>query len=114
MSKAPLWPVVDSDQFLYGVVRLFADRPDLPQKILNTLARDKGAGKPAALFDYLFVPASREAFGAENYFAGYRVLRPEEVDLAMGALDSSEVVAGTHKTSGRQEVRTLPGKEDGS
>jgi hypothetical protein len=43
MSKAPLWPVVDSDQFLYGVVRLFADRPDLPQKILNTLARDKGA-----------------------------------------------------------------------
>jgi hypothetical protein len=99
MSKAPLWPVVDADQFLTGVVSLFAGRPDLPEKILNALARDKGAGKPATLFDYLFVPASGEAFGAEHYFAGYRVMRPEEIDLAVGALDPGEVVGGAHKTS---------------
>jgi hypothetical protein len=64
------------------------------------------------LFDYLFVEATGEAFGAEHYFfAGYRVLRPEEVDLAIGALDASEVVAGTHGTSKRREVRTLPDRE---
>jgi hypothetical protein len=112
MSKAPLWPVVDADQFLAGVVHLFAGRPDLPEKIIDALARDKAADKAASLFDYLFVPASREAFGAENYFAGYRVLRPEEVDLAVGAQNPSEVVGSAHETSVRREVRTLPITED--
>jgi hypothetical protein len=56
--------------------------------------------------DYLFVPASGEAFGAENYFAGYRVTRPEKVDLATGTSNAAEVVAGTHETSvGPQSAR---------
>lgn len=84
-APAPLWPVVDADRFLYGVVCLFAERPDLPQKIIGALSRDKAAGKRTALFDYLFVAAPGEAFGAEHYFAGYRVLHPEEVDVAIRA-----------------------------
>jgi nucleotide-binding universal stress UspA family protein len=100
MSKAPLLPVVDADQFLYGVVRLFTGRPDLPEKILSPLARDKGSDKPA-----LFVIASGEAFGAEHYFAEYRVLRPEEIDLAVGALNATAVVVGTHEASARREMR---------
>ena len=79
-----------------SVVRLFAARPDLPEKIIDALARDKSSEKISTLFDYLFVPASGKAFGAEHYFAGYRVMRLEEIDLAVGALDASEVVAGTH------------------
>jgi hypothetical protein len=98
---APLWPVVDADQFLTGVVKLFAARPDLPEKIIGALARDKGARKRSALFDYLFVPAADEAFGAEHHFAGYRVLRPEEVDIAIRAPDSSQVIESAHETSKR-------------
>jgi hypothetical protein len=80
-----------------SVVRLFAARPDLPEKIIDALARDKSSEKISTLFDYLFVPTSGEAFGAEHYFfAGYRVMLLEEIDLAVGALDASEVVAGTH------------------
>jgi hypothetical protein len=88
-----------------AVVCLSAGRPDLPEKILSPLARDKGSDKPASLFDYLFVPASGEAFGAEHYFAEYRVLRPEEIDLAVGALNAAEVVAGTHETSAPLNAR---------
>jgi hypothetical protein len=96
--KAPLWPVVDADQFLHGVVCLFAARPDLPQKIIGALARDKRSGKITSLFDYLFVAAPGETVGAEHYFAGYRVLRPEEIDFAVGALDYGEVVTDAHGT----------------
>jgi hypothetical protein len=99
--KAPLWPVVDADEFLYGAVCLFASRPDFPQKIIGALTRDKAAGKSTALFDYLFVAAPGEAFGAEHYFAGYRVRHPEEVDVAIRASDSSQMVKGAHDTSGR-------------
>jgi hypothetical protein len=38
------------------------------------------------------------------------VLRPEEVDLAVGAQNPSEVVGSAHETSVRREVRTLPGE----
>jgi hypothetical protein len=98
--NTPLWPVVEADGFLYGVVCLFAERPDLPQKIIGALACDKAAGKRSALFDYLFVAAPGEAFGAEHYFAGYRVLHPEEVDVAIRASDSGQVVKGAHDTPG--------------
>lgn len=91
MSESPLWPVVDADQFLTGVVCLFAGRPDLPQKIIDALARDKISGQRTSLFDYLFVAASGEADGAKDYFAGYRVRCPEEIDLALGALDVCKV-----------------------
>lgn len=84
-ATGPLWPVVDTNEFLIGVVALFAGRPDLPQKIIDALAADKTADKSTTLFNYLFVPASREAFGAEYHFASYRVLRPEEVDIAIRA-----------------------------
>jgi hypothetical protein len=100
--KAPLWPVVDADEFLYGVVCLFVGRPDFPQKIIGALTRDKASGKSTTLFDYLFVAASGEAFGAEHHFAGYRVLHPEEVDIAIRASDSGQVVKGAHETSGRK------------
>jgi hypothetical protein len=109
---APLWPVVDADQFLVGVVDLFAARPDLPEKIISALARDKAAGESTALFDYLFIAAPGEAFGAEHHFAGYRVLHPEEVDIAIRAPDSGQVIESAHETSGRQEVPTLSRRAD--
>jgi hypothetical protein len=98
---APLWPVVDADQFLVGVVNLFAARPDLPHKIIGALARDKSTGKSTTLFDYLFIAAPSEAFGAEHHFAGYRVLHPEEVDIAIRAPESGQVIESAHDISRR-------------
>jgi hypothetical protein len=90
--------VVEADRFLYAVVCLFADRPDLPQKIISARARDEAAGKRSALFDYLFVAATCEAFGAEHDLAGYRIKRPEEIDLAIRAPEFGQVVEDTHES----------------
>jgi hypothetical protein len=98
---APLWPVVNADELLIGVVSLFAGRPDLPQKIIDSLARDEIGGKTASVFDYLFVAASSKADGAKDYFAGYRVRRPEEIDLTLGAFSAREVIEGAHGASPR-------------
>jgi CheY-like chemotaxis protein len=72
-------------------------RPDLPQKIISALARDKASVKSAALFGYLFAATSGEAFGAEHYFAVYRVKRPEEIDVAIRAPDVGQVVDDAHE-----------------
>lgn len=102
MSETPLWPVVDADELLIGVVHLFARRPDLPQKILNALASDKIASKRLPLFNLLFLPAT-EADGAKHYFAGYRVQRPKEIDLALGAANAGEMIEGNHDASMRKD-----------
>ena len=57
---------------------------DLPAKIVSAFVRDKEPDQSTSLFYYLFVPASGEAFGTEHYFAGYRIMRPDEIDLAIG------------------------------
>ena len=99
MTSAPLWPVVKADELLLGVVHLFAARPDLPQKVIGALARQEGPSKIGPVFDHLFVVASGEADGAKDNFAGYRVRRPEEIDAALRALDSGQVIQSSHKAS---------------
>jgi hypothetical protein len=82
---------------------LCAARPDLPQKVISTLAGDKISGKSAALFGYLCVAATCQAFGAEHDLAGHRVKRPKELDIAIGTPDVGHVVEDAHETA-RQRV----------
>ncbi|MEO6783537.1 MAG: hypothetical protein ABI407_18805 [Bradyrhizobium sp.] len=72
-------------------------RPDLPQKIIGALARDKVAGKSAALCDHLCPAATCEAFRAEDDLAVYRVKRPEELHIAIRTTDFGQVVEDTHE-----------------
>jgi hypothetical protein len=78
---------------------LFAARPDLPQKVISALARDKVSGKSTALFGHLCAAATRQAFGAEHNLAGYRVERTEELDVAIGTPDFGQVVEDAHEDS---------------
>jgi hypothetical protein len=75
---------------------LFAARPDLPWKIISALSGDKVSGKRAALFGYLFGAPPGEAFGAEHDLAGYRVKRPEKLDIAIRTPDVGQVVENAH------------------
>jgi hypothetical protein len=84
--------------------RISVGRPDLPQKVISALARDKVSGKSAALFGYLCAAAPGEAFGAEHYLAAYRIKRAKEVDIAIRAPDFGQVVEDTHESSGAAVV----------
>ena len=79
---------------------------DLPAKIVSAFGRDKEPDQSTSLFYYLFVPASGEAFGTEHYFAGYRIMRPDEIDLAIGALDFGEV-SDVYQTSVQADFRLM-------
>ena len=94
--SAPLWPVVDADALLTGVIELLAGRPDLAQKLLDLRRRDESAGKTSTLYSYLFEIAPRSANGAENYIAAIRRRSTEQLDLAVGTLNRDEVVEGGH------------------
>lgn len=59
-------------------------RLDLPAKIVGAFVHDKEPDQSTSLFNYLLVPTSGEAFRTEHYFAGYRIMRPDEIDLAIG------------------------------
>ena len=82
----------------FAAVDLFARRPDLPQKLINELAADEFGEQRGSVFDYLLVAAARATYGTEDYFiAGYRLLRPEEVEIAMGALEvQPKIVESAH------------------
>jgi hypothetical protein len=73
-------------------------RPDLPQEIIGALARDKDAGKSAALCSHLWPAATCEAFRAEDDLAVYRVKRPEELHNAIRTQDFGQMVEDTHET----------------
>ena len=96
MSAPPLWPVVDADELLGPVIELCLARPDLAQKILNSVARDKRANKVASFYDHIFEVAPRSALGTKNYIAAIRPRSAEHIDLALRALDASEVVRDSH------------------
>jgi hypothetical protein len=70
----------------------------------SALWRDKVSGKSAALFGYLFAATTCEAFTAEHYFAGRRVKRPEELDIAIRTPDVGQVVEDAHESSGAAVV----------
>jgi hypothetical protein len=79
---------------------LSAARPDLPQKVISAPAGDKVSGKSATLFGYVFAATTCEAFGAEHYFAGYRIKRPKELDSAIWTPAVGHVVEDAHESSG--------------
>jgi hypothetical protein len=84
---------------------LSAARPDLPQKVIRAPAGDKVSGKSATLFGYVFAATTCEAFGAEHYFAGYRVKRPKELDIAIWTPEVGDVVEDAHDSSGAATLR---------
>ena len=59
---------------------------------------DEPRDQPGSIIDYLFVATARPALGTKDYFIpGSRLFRPEEGDVAIGALKvQAEVIEGAH------------------
>jgi hypothetical protein len=92
----PLYPYVDAEDLLRGMVELFALYPHLPKHLNGLLAGHEASGEGFSVFNHVFVGASNKAVVAEDYLASYRLRTVEELQITSAATDIDSMVFDTH------------------
>lgn len=92
----PLQAAIDPAEMRHVLEHAITFDPSLLDELLEIIGKEITPRKAAALFDYLFVPASRPADGTDNIVVGFRLRNADERLLARAALNGEKLGEGVH------------------